>query len=159
MVRNPYAMAESLLRANPKASIQDIGNHVLNCLTIQRKNCYLRGNNLIFTYEDMCNRPEWVEQQVKDRFKIEDFSLSVNKTGKDSQEKLSFIIGLTFKEARLLREYMVYIIHDLFANPIKQNPEPESSGEESPAETSVSAPVPTPAPKQAQQSITDDIDF
>jgi hypothetical protein len=87
------------------------------------------------------------------------FSLSVNKTGKDSQEKLSFIIGLTFKEARLLREYMVYIIHDLFANPIKQNSEPESSGEESPAETSVSAPVPTPAPKQAQQSITDDIDF
>jgi len=85
------------------------------------------------------------------------FSLSVNKTGKDSQEKLSFIIGLTFKEARLLREYMVYIIHDLFANPIKQNPEPESSGEEAPAETS--APIPAPAPKQAQQSITDDIDF
>lgn len=79
MVRNPYAMAESILRANPKASIQDIGNHVLNCLTIQRKNCYLRGNNLIFTYEDMCNRPEWVEQQVKDKFKIEDFSLSANK--------------------------------------------------------------------------------
>jgi hypothetical protein len=85
------------------------------------------------------------------------FSLSVNKTGKDSQEKLSFIIGLTFKEARLLREYMVYIIHDLFANPIKQNPEPESSGEEAPVETS--APIPAPAPKQAQQSITDDIDF
>jgi hypothetical protein len=78
MVRNPYAMAESILRANPKASIEDIGNHVLNCLTIQRKNCYLRGNNLIFTYEDMCNRPEWVENQIKDRFKIEDFSLSAN---------------------------------------------------------------------------------
>jgi hypothetical protein len=52
---------------------------------------------------------------------------------------------------------MVYIIHDLFANPIKQNPEPESSGEEASAETSV--PIPAPAPKQAQQSITDDIDF
>ena len=87
------------------------------------------------------------------------FSLSVNKTGKDSQEKLSFIIGLTFKEARLLREYMVYIIHDLFANPIKQNPEPESSGEEVSAEIPAPAITPILAPKQAQQSIADDIDF
>jgi hypothetical protein len=83
------------------------------------------------------------------------FSLSVNKTGKDSQEKLSFIIGLTFKEARLLREYMVYIIHDSFANPIKQNQEAESSGEEATAET----PAPAPTPKPPQQSSGDDIDF
>ena len=81
------------------------------------------------------------------------FSLSVNKTGKDSQEKLSFIIGLTFKEARLLREYMVYIIHDSFANPIKQNAESESSGEEAVTET------PAPTPKPPQQSSGDDIDF
>jgi hypothetical protein len=81
------------------------------------------------------------------------FSLSVNKTGKDSQEKLSFIIGLTFKEARLLREYMVYIIHDSFANPIKQNQEAESSGEEAATET------PAPAPKPTQQLSGDDIDF
>ncbi len=81
------------------------------------------------------------------------FSLSVNKTGKDSQEKLSFIIGLTFKEARLLREYMIYIIHDSFANPIKQNAESESSGEEAATET------PAPTPKPPQQSSGDDIDF
>ena len=78
MVRNPYAMAEGILRANPNASIQDIGNHVLNCLTIQRKNCYLKGNNLIFTYEDMCDRPEWVETQIKTKFEIDDFTLSAN---------------------------------------------------------------------------------
>ena len=50
---------------------------------------------------------------------------------------------------------MVYIIHDLFANPIKQNSESESSGEE--ASTEIAAPA--PAPKQIQQSNGDDIDF
>ena len=50
---------------------------------------------------------------------------------------------------------MVYIIHDLFANPIKQNPESESSGEEASTEIA----TPTPAPKQIQQSNGDDIDF
>jgi len=85
------------------------------------------------------------------------FSLSVNKTGKDSQEKLSFVIGLTFKEARLLREYMVYIIHDSFINPAKQNTEPETSGEE--AQTETPAQTPAQAPKSTQQSSGDDLDF
>jgi hypothetical protein len=48
---------------------------------------------------------------------------------------------------------MVYIIHDSFANPIKQNQEAESSGEEATAET------PAPAPKPTQQLSGDDIDF
>jgi hypothetical protein len=48
---------------------------------------------------------------------------------------------------------MVYIIHDSFANPIKQNTESESSGEEVATET------PTPTPKPPQQSSGDDIDF
>ena len=48
---------------------------------------------------------------------------------------------------------MVYIIHDSFANPIKQNAESESSGEEAATET------PAPTPKPPQQSSGDDIDF
>lgn len=48
---------------------------------------------------------------------------------------------------------MVYIIHDSFANPTKQSPESEASGEEAATET------PAQAPKPTQQSSGDDIDF
>lgn len=48
---------------------------------------------------------------------------------------------------------MVYIIHDSFANPIKQNQDAESSGEEAATETAA------PTPKPTQQLSGDDIDF
>jgi len=79
------------------------------------------------------------------------FSLSVSKQTKDSQDKLSFLIGLTFKEARLLREYLLYIIHDSFANPIKGKNEKEDGDTQ---EESAEAPKPV-APKQQN----DDLDW
>lgn len=58
------------------------------------------------------------------------FSLGVNKTSKDTQEKLSFIIGLTFKEARLLKQYLIYVINDSFENPKNgKSQDSESEGE------------------------------
>lgn len=45
------------------------------------------------------------------------FSLSVSKQSKDSQDKPSFVIGLNYKESRLLKEYLSFIIQDSFANP------------------------------------------
>jgi len=113
MVRNPYAMAESILRANPNASIQDIGNHVLNCLTIQRKNCYLRGTNLIFTYEDMCNRPEWVEQQVKDKFKIDDFTLVANKNHSKIQD--NSVKNYNDEQISRLKKYHILELNKIFS--------------------------------------------
>ena len=113
MVRNPYAMAESILRANPNASIQDIGNHVLNCLTIQRKNCYLKGNNLIFTYEDMCDRPEWVEQQVKDKFKIDDFTLVANTDHSKIQD--NSVKNYNDEQISRLKKYHILELNKIFS--------------------------------------------
>ena len=114
MVRNPYAMAESILRANPNASIEDIGNHVLNCLTIQRKNCYLRGNNFIFTYEDMCNRPEWVESQIKTKFEIEDFALIAD-SDKHSKVKNNSVKNYNDEQISRLKKYQIVELNKIFA--------------------------------------------
>lgn len=54
------------------------------------------------------------------------FSLGVTKQAKDSQEKLSFVVGLNFKEARLLKEYIVYTIHQSFSSVVKDSGEQES---------------------------------
>lgn len=62
------------------------------------------------------------------------FSLSVYKQAKDSQDKLSFLIGLTFKEARLLKEYLTYVIRDSFANPQKEKSEQNESDTEEDSE-------------------------
>ena len=114
MVRNPYAMAESILRANPNASIQDIGNHVLNCLTIQRKNCYLKGNNLIFTYEDMCDRPEWVETQIKTKFEIDDFVLSAN-IDHHSKIKSKSVKNYNDEQISRLKKYHIIELNEIFS--------------------------------------------
>lgn len=79
------------------------------------------------------------------------FSLSVSKQTKDSQDKLSFVIGLTFKEARLLREYLVYIIHDSFANPIK------GKGDREEGEGQIETPETPKA--QAPKEQSDDLDW
>lgn len=114
MVRNPYAMAEGILRANPNASIQDIGNHVLNCLTIQRKNCYLKGNNLTFTYEDMCDRPEWVETQIKTKFEIDDFTLSANKD-RHSKIKNNSVKNYNDEQISRLKKYHIIELNKIFS--------------------------------------------
>lgn len=81
------------------------------------------------------------------------FSLSVNKQAKDSQDKLSFLIGLTFKEARLLKEYLSYAIMDSFANPIKNKEESEGQ------DVASSTPTASVAAPQAVKAKDDDLDW
>ena len=71
------------------------------------------------------------------------FSLAISKQSKDSDDKASIIIGLTFKEARHLKEYLLYVIHDSFANPTKTKEEPEQEE----------------APKQEKVASHDDLDW
>jgi len=69
------------------------------------------------------------------------FSYAVNKEGKeDSTDKISFIIGLTFPEARLLKEFLCDLLRKTFENstaPPENNtvanrsrPEPEQTDDE-----------------------------
>lgn len=79
MVKNPYAWISEILTNVPEMEfeIDNLAKHALDTLIIQRKNNYLIGKNIAFTYEDMCTRPEWVENLIKDKYEIDDFKLNV----------------------------------------------------------------------------------
>lgn len=85
------------------------------------------------------------------------FSLGVNKTSKDTQEKLSFIIGLTFKEARLLKQYLIYVINDSFENPKNGKPQDsESEGESDNGSQNKSTYQKKQSPASEPNSVIDD---
>lgn len=73
MVRNPYAIVESIYRRRkqqlvpPDANILDlVAIHVANCFRWQRANveCYSHVGTF-FSYETLCAHPEQVEQQIR----------------------------------------------------------------------------------------------
>lgn len=53
MIRNPYAMVESILRANSACSIADAAEHAVRCLEIQLEHSETYQNALVTTYEDL----------------------------------------------------------------------------------------------------------
>jgi len=72
MVRNPYAVIEGIIRRRRKIKYQDIdlihiaATHIMTCFKFQQKN--IEGYPLcstFFTYEEMCEEPNKVEQKVK----------------------------------------------------------------------------------------------
>lgn len=79
VVKNPYTIIQDIITSVPEleTELEDVAYHVLHSLIIQRKNNYLLGKNITFTYEDMCNKPEWVESKIKEIYGIEDFKLNV----------------------------------------------------------------------------------
>lgn len=61
MLRNPYAMAEGILRRRPRsrAMTAEVAEHVAKCFECQTQNLEtLTGQSIFFTYEDMCDRPD-----------------------------------------------------------------------------------------------------
>lgn len=114
MVRNPYAMAESIMRSNPNASIEDIANHCIDCLILQRKNNYLVGNNFCFKYEDMCERPEWVENNIREKYKIEDFSLKLLKTQKIKNKYDSSLVNKNDEQIKRLKNHQIKVLNSVF---------------------------------------------
>lgn len=114
MVRNPYAMAESIMRANPFASIDDIAKHCIDCLILQRKNNYLMGNNFTFKYEDMCERPEWVENNIKEKYGIEDFSLTLPKNRKIKNKYESSLVNKNEEQIKRLKKCQIDYLNEVF---------------------------------------------
>ena len=90
MVKNPYAMISEILELSPELAgqIDALAKQVLDILIVQRKNNYLIGNNIAFTYEDMHSRPEWVAEKIKEKYGIEDFKID-NKEMPSSDELIN----------------------------------------------------------------------
>lgn len=73
MVRNPYPVIEGIYRHRRGFEMHkhdDVrliaAEHVINCLAQQRKNIErYAAENLYFTYEQMCDQPQLVEQKIK----------------------------------------------------------------------------------------------
>ena len=70
MIRNPYAMVESILRANPTASLVDAATHAIRCLEIQLENSEKYLNDLVFKYEDLTNNTTEIVKQIEEYLNI-----------------------------------------------------------------------------------------
>jgi len=92
VVKNPYALIQDLLDVSPELSkdLDELAEHVMHGLIIQRKNNYLMGNNLAITYEDMVTRPKWVEEKIKDKYEIEDFEFDFEETTSNEDQIAKF---------------------------------------------------------------------
>ena len=71
MVRNPYAMAEGILRAagwfypTRAVAVKQAAIHIVNCLRFQKSNLARFPNDgLFFTYEQLCAEPERLQTQI-----------------------------------------------------------------------------------------------
>jgi hypothetical protein len=89
------------------------------------------------------------------------FSYSVNKEDKeDSTNKANFIIGLTYPEARMLKQYLIYSLNSMFEQQDKESKEKyEDQAEQADTKLEPSAPAsaPAPAPKPLEaKDILDD---
>ena len=68
MVRNPYAMAEGILRRHKgKNKLELIADHIIACFQYQIRNLqFLKDqSHLFFTYEELCSMPDDIEIKIK----------------------------------------------------------------------------------------------
>lgn len=65
MIRNPYAMVESIMRANPAASLVDAATHAIRCLEIQLENSEKYLDDLVLKYEDLTDNTGRAVEQIE----------------------------------------------------------------------------------------------
>lgn len=89
------------------------------------------------------------------------FSYSVNKEDKeDSTNKANFIIGFTYPEARLLKQYLVYSLNSIFKQQDKESKEKyedQADQDDTKAEPAAHKPAPAPKPLEAKPLEAKDI--
>ncbi len=68
LVRNPYAIAESIGRRRPrlKQFAKVASEHVLTCLRLQKENAERFPNSVFIRYEDMCAHVAETEQKIRE---------------------------------------------------------------------------------------------
>jgi Aspartyl/Asparaginyl beta-hydroxylase/Sulfotransferase family len=72
MIRNPYAMVESILRANNNCSIAEAATHAIRCLEIQLAHSETYYDALVTTYEDLTENTDIIKNKIQDFLGIND---------------------------------------------------------------------------------------
>jgi hypothetical protein len=116
VTKNPYVLIQDFisLDSSLEFELQNLAEHALQGLIIQRKNNYLLGNNFAFTYEDMVTRPKWVEEKIKDKYEIEDFEFDFEEATSSEDQIAKFtdfqidVINDVFVKAKDTLEYWGY---------------------------------------------------
>ena len=62
-VRNPYAQCEGIIRRN-NSTVEYAAKLVIKCLRHQRRNIEKEKNILFFSYEELCNNPEKIKNNI-----------------------------------------------------------------------------------------------
>jgi len=112
MIRNPYAMIESILRANPAASLIDAATHAIRCLEIQLEHSEKYLNDLVFTYEDLTNNTTEIVKQIEEYLNITriDNNRIFNTKGYSSK-----ILNMNEFQIKKLSDKQLKIINSVFS--------------------------------------------
>jgi hypothetical protein len=112
MIRNPYAMVESILRANPTASLVDAATHAIRCLEIQLENSEKYLNDLVFKYEDLTNNTTEIVKQIEEYLNITriDNNRIFNTKGYSSK-----ILNMNEFQIKKLSDKQLKIINSVFS--------------------------------------------
>jgi hypothetical protein len=115
MIRNPYAMVESILRANPAASLLDAATHAIRCLEIQLENSEKYLNDLVFKYEDLTDNTIEVVRQIEEFLNISriDSSRIFNTKGYSSK-----ILNMNEFQIKKLSDKQLAVINSVFSKNI-----------------------------------------
>jgi hypothetical protein len=115
MVRNPYAQVESILRANPTASLEDAATHAIRCLEIQLENSEQYLEDLVFRYEDLTDK---TEETIKN---IEEF-LNISNLDSDkvfeTKAYVSKIRNMNDDQIKKLTDKQIVTINSIFSKKI-----------------------------------------
>jgi len=112
MIRNPYAMVESILRANPAASLVDAATHAIRCLEIQLENSEKYLNDLVFKYEDLTDNTIDVVKKIEEFLNISriDNNRIFNTKGYSSK-----ILNMNEFQIKKLSDKQLKVINSVFS--------------------------------------------
>ena len=111
MIRNPYAMIESILRANPTASVENAAKHAVRCLEIQLENSEKYLDALVLRYEDLTDYIQETAEQLMKYLEISDINYNQEFSSKGYNSKIKNMNG--YQIDRLTNE-QIEIINKIF---------------------------------------------
>ena len=115
MVRNPYAQVESVLRANPEATLVDAATHAIRCLEIQLENSEQYLEDLVFKYEDLADNTEETIKHIEEFLNIS--NLDSNKVF-NTKGYVSKIRNMNDDQIKKLTDKQIVIINSVFSKKI-----------------------------------------
>lgn len=111
MIRNPYAVVESVLRANPQTFLVDAAEHAIRCLEIQLENSEIFLNDLVLRYEDFTENLEESVKNIEDFLGVDDLDSSRVFNSKGYTSK---ILNMNDSQIKRLTDKQLRIINNVF---------------------------------------------